>query len=153
MHLPRNILVPTDFSDNASDALDYAVALAAKLDAKVHVLHVIGMPVMGVDYAMDTGTMISSLADGAQIELDHLVTGRAEKVAFGPTLLRTGDPRDVIDASGKDVNADLIVMGSQGRRGIARLLLGSVAESVARTAACPVLLVRAGHSTRPPPAR
>lgn len=147
MHLPRNILVPTDFSANAGVALDYAVALAAKLDARVHLVHVMGAPIISGDYAVDPASMVVGVTDDVQLELDRLVAAHGKAAAFGPATLRTGDAQGVIHAVAAEVDADLIVMGSQGRRGLSRLLLGSVAESVARTAACPVLLVREGAAT------
>ena len=65
------------------------------------------------------------------------------KCDLGEVLLRTGDARDVINQTAKEVGADLIVMGTHGRRGVTRALLGSVAETVVRTAPCAVLTVRA----------
>ena len=58
-------------------------------------------------------------------------------------ILRTGDPRDMILQTAKEIHADLIVIGTHGRRGISRFLLGSVAEAIVRSAPCPVLTVRA----------
>ena len=144
MNLPANLLVPTDFSANATSALDYAVALAAKLDAKIHLLNVVGLQIFGAENGIAvTASMVDSIMDGNQQELDRLANARSGKVAFGSTLLKTGDARKVIDATATEVGADLIVMGTHGRRGVSRLLLGSVAESVVRTAPCPVLLIRA----------
>ncbi len=140
MTLPKNILVPTDFSDNATQALDYAVALAAKLDAKVHVLHVLAFSTFGAEYAI--GSLIEGLIADAQRQLDKLAAEHVAKAALAPTVLKTGDARDEIDRTAVEVEANLIVMGTHGRRGVSRLLLGSVAESIVRTAPCPVLLVR-----------
>lgn len=143
MNLPKNILVPIDFSENAEAALDYAVALAGKLDAKVHLLNVIGTQMFGAEYGIAvTPTMIDDILHGNQKELERLAAARAGKAAFGPAQLEFGDPRAVIDQTASKLGADLIVMGTHGRRGVKRLLLGSVAESVVRTAPCPVLLVR-----------
>jgi nucleotide-binding universal stress UspA family protein len=147
MNLPKNILVPTDFSEGAEAALDYAVALAAKLDAKVHLLNVVGVQMMGAAMGVPlSSAAIEAVFDGNQKELDRLVAARAGKCAFGPTLLETGDARTQIEQVVAKVHADLIVMGTHGRRGFSRLLLGSVAEAIARIAPCPVLLVRQGMS-------
>ncbi len=144
MNLPKTILVPTDFSENAEHALDYAVALAAKLDAKLHLLNVIGMQMIGAEYGIAvTQSMVEDIMRGNQSALDKLVASRTAKAAFGPAQLEVGDARSVIEATAQKIHADLIVMGTHGRRGLTRLLLGSVAESVVRTAPCPVLLVRA----------
>ncbi|HTR50371.1 MAG TPA: universal stress protein [Kofleriaceae bacterium] len=147
MKLPKTILVPTDFSPNAEQALDYAVALAAKLDAKVHVLNVIGAPMLGAELGLVvTQSMIDDLLRDNRAALDKAIAARVGKAAFGPAHLEVGDVRSVIERVRSELGADLIVMGTQGRRGVKRLLLGSVAESVARTAACPVLLVREAAS-------
>jgi nucleotide-binding universal stress UspA family protein len=78
--------------------------------------------------------------------LDQHASERAAMASFGPAILEIGDPRSQIEQVSRRVGADLIVMGTHGRHGLQRLLLGSVAESIVRTARCPVLLVRAGVS-------
>jgi nucleotide-binding universal stress UspA family protein len=142
MTLPKTILVATDFSDSAEQALDYAVALAGKLGASIHVVHAIGVPSLGVPELglAVTGTMMESMLKAASSELDKLASRRAS--ANIATLIRTGDARDVIDQTAKEIGADLVVMGTHGRRGVSRALLGSVAETVVRTAPCPVLTIR-----------
>jgi glycine betaine transporter len=144
MKVPKNILVPVDFSEYAEHALDYAIALAAKLDAKVHLLNVIGIPALGVPelgVALSAGMMDTIVKDN-QAALDKLVSARRTKASIGEVMLRTGDARDLIVRACEEVGADLIVMGTHGRRGVSRALLGSVAESVLRTAPCPVLTIR-----------
>lgn len=140
MLLPRTILVPTDFSENAARALDYAVALAAKLDAKVHVLNAVTPLIVGSSVYADS--VLPSVLEGNREALEKLVADRKDKASFGAPILEIGDARDVIDKAATSIAADLIVMGTRGRRGVSRMLLGSVAESVVRTAPCPVLLVR-----------
>lgn len=141
--VPTNILVPTDLSERAERALDYAVDLAARLDATVHLVHVIAVPAtsvpeLGVALA---STMIDSLVADDQKALDNLVEARKDRCRFGQRVLATGDARDAIKQTAENLGADLIVMGTHGRRGIVRALLGSVAESVVRSAPCPVLTV------------
>lgn len=142
--LPKNILVPTDLSEGAEGALDYACELAAKLGATVHLIHVIGIPSLGVPElgVAVTSTVIDQLIAENQTAVDALANARRDRVTFGQILLRTGDARDVIDQSAKELGIDLIVMGTHGRRGLKRALLGSVAETVVRSAPCPVLTVR-----------
>ncbi len=143
--LPNNILVPTDLTEGAERALDYACDLALKLGAKIHLLNVIGLAALGVPelgVAM-TASVIDSLLTENRGALDKLAERkRAAGVPVGQVLLKTGDARDVIDQTAKELGADLIVMGTHGRRGVTRALLGSVAETVVRTAPCPVLTVR-----------
>lgn len=142
MTLPKTILVPTDFSDCAEQALDYAVALAGKLGATVHLLNAITIPALGVPElgVALTSTMMESTVRTHHGELDRLATHRAS--ANIDTILRTGDARDVIVDVAKEIGADLIVMGTHGRRGVRRALIGSIAEGVLRTAPCPVLTIR-----------
>jgi nucleotide-binding universal stress UspA family protein len=149
--LPKTILVPTDLSEGAEEALDYACELAAKLGATITLLNVIGIPALGVPElgVALTSSVIDSIIHDNQAALDKLVASRRGRAVFSDTLLRTGDARDVINQTAHDLKADLIVMGTHGRRGVSRALLGSVTESVVRTAPCPVLTVRA-HTTAHP---
>ena len=142
--LPKHILVPTDLSDAAEEALDYACELAAAFGATVHLIHVIGVPTLGVPElgVALTSTVIDSMVRDNQIALEQLAERKRSLATFGQVLLRTGDARDVINQTAKEVGADLIVMGTHGRRGVTRALLGSVAETVVRTAPCPVLTIR-----------
>lgn len=142
--LPKVILVPTDLSETAEEVVDYACELARTLGAKIHLLHVIAVPVVGVPelgMAM-TSSMIDSMVKDNQATLDAFTARKAALADIAPPILRTGDARDVINATAKEIGADLIVVGTHGRRGVSRVLLGSVAETVVRTAPCPVLTVR-----------
>ena len=144
MLTPSCILVPVDFSETSERALDYAIGLSGKLGASIYLLHVIGVPALGVPelgVAM-TSTVIDSLVRDSQNALDKLLASRREQAKFGDPLLRTGDPRDTILHAAEEVKADLIVMGTHGRRGISRALIGSVAEAVVRMSPVPVLTIR-----------
>jgi nucleotide-binding universal stress UspA family protein len=142
------ILVGTDFSAVAREALDWAVELAHPLGAQVVVGHVYDLPIVGfpdASFIVDPATA-ARMSDDAQKALDGeiaRVRGRGIPVEG---ILRQGDPRDTLATIAETVGAGLIVVGSHGRRGIARALLGSVAESIARTSAStPVTVV---HSKR-----
>lgn len=147
---PKNLLVPFDFSDCSGYALDYAVGLAAKLDAKIHLVHVVAIPALGVPEAIVpiNASVIDGLMADSQKELDKVASARRSTVPIGEVQLRTGDAREWILQFAEEVGADLIVMGTHGRRGVKRALLGSVAESVVRTAPCPVLTVRAPRASK-----
>jgi nucleotide-binding universal stress UspA family protein len=141
------ILVPIDFSTSAEHALDYAVTLAAKLDAKIHLLHVIAIPAYGSEYGITvTQSTVEDAVRNAQGVLDRMVEVRAGDASFGPCEVEFGDARGVINETAAKLDADLIVMGTHGRQGVRRLILGSVAEAVARTSDCPVLLIREGSA-------
>jgi universal stress protein A len=148
MSLPRNVLVPVDLDDSSAQVLDYAVALATKLGATLHALHVVPWPLLGAEIPIGvTETAMDDIMRGKREAFDQLVAAHTAELALGSTLLKTGDARTAILAAAAELGADLIVMGTHGRRGVSRLVLGSVAESVARTAPCPVLLVRSGLAT------
>ncbi len=143
MTLPTVILVPTDFSPCANLALDHAVELASKLGAKVHLLNVIDLQGFGIDYGIVVAEeVLTSVYETNRKELEKLIAERGKGVAFGPPLVEIGEPRITIPDYAATLHADLIVMGTHGRRGLKRFLLGSVAESVTRNASCPVFLVR-----------
>lgn len=139
----KTILVPTDFSAYGDAAVDYAVRLAQPLDATVHLLHVVTMPVPGVgELGIINATAIAQLAArDAQTSLETLADRLRDRVTLGPVRVETGDPRESIDRVAEQIGADMIVMGTHGRRGLSRWFLGSLAESVVRTASCPVLTV------------
>lgn len=150
MSLPRNILVPIDLDDSAAQVLDYAVALAAKLDAKLHALHVVPWPLLGAEVPIAvTEASMDDIMRGKQQAFDDLIAAHTAKLPLGSAMLKTGDARTAILAAAVELHADLIVMGTHGRRGMSRLVLGSVAESVVRAAPCPVLLVRSGLAMTP----
>jgi nucleotide-binding universal stress UspA family protein len=146
--LPKSILVPTDLSDGAEEALDYALELANKFGATVHLLNVIGIPALGVPElgVALTSSVIDSMIRDNQVALEALADRKRGIAPIGQILLRTGDARDSIVQTAKDVHADLVVMGTHGRRGVSRALLGSVTESVIRKSPCPVLTIRP-HTT------
>jgi len=141
--LPKHILVPTDLSEGAEQALDYACELARVLGAQIHLLNVIGIPTMGVPELglAVTTTVIDQMVIDSQAAIERLAATKCT-ADVGQTLVRSGDARDVINQTAKELGIDLIVMGTHGRRGISRALLGSVAETVVRSAPCAVLTVR-----------
>jgi nucleotide-binding universal stress UspA family protein len=139
----RNIVVATDFSELADHALDEAVELAEKFGATVTLVHSYEIPV----YGFPDGILVASSEVTAQIQLsaqkqleEAVDRCKAHPVSIVP-LLRMGPPWEEINAAARETGAGLIVIGTHGRRGIARALLGSVAERVIRTAKLPVLVV------------
>jgi len=147
--LPKHILVPTDLSEGAEQALDYACDLARKLDAELHLLNVVGVPALGVPElgVALASTMIDQLVVENETALEELARTRCSTTRVGQILIKVGDPRDMINQTAQELGIDLIVMGTHGRRGITRALLGSVAETVVRTAPCAVLTVRLREAT------
>jgi len=139
--LPENVLVPIDFSPGAERALDYACEFATKLGARVHLVNALGAMLPELSVAL-TDQMLSSMRDSNTAALNKLMEPRRARATFGPATVYDGDARDAILRAADAVHADLIVIGTHGRRGLSRVLLGSVAEDVLRRASCPVLAVR-----------
>lgn len=144
MSLPRTILVPTDFSASSDAALDYAIDIASILGASITVLHAFELPEIwfpdGVVVA--TSDVAARISNEAQAGLDRAVArGTSRGVQLTP-VLKQGEARTTILEVVDTVGADLIVMGTHGRTGFSRLLLGSVAAQVISTSPCPVLTVR-----------
>jgi nucleotide-binding universal stress UspA family protein len=141
--LPKHILVPTDLSEGAERGLEYASELAHLLGSQIHLLNVISIPALGVPElgVALTASMIDELVVSNQDALDRLARTHCT-ANLGQVMVRTGDARDVINQTATELGIDLIVMGTHGRRGLSRALLGSVAENVVRTAPCAVLTVR-----------
>lgn len=138
MTRPRRILVPTDFSESAELALAFAESVGAAWGATLHLLHVYSVPAFpdGLGIGIDVVTPIAQAAEAA------MRTALAKHPALSEhASVQLGDPREVIVRVAKELPADLVVLGSHGRRGLARVLLGSVAEEVVRLAPCPVLVV------------
>jgi nucleotide-binding universal stress UspA family protein len=142
---PKKILVPTDFSAPSEAAIDYAVALGQKLGASVHVVHSFELPLVGFPDGVLTvpAEMASRIIEASQTALGRIRETYARRGVTLDTSLEQADPREGILSAAKKVSADLIVMGTHGRRGLARALIGSVTEAVVRSAPVPVLTVHA----------
>jgi nucleotide-binding universal stress UspA family protein len=138
--IPRHILVPHDFSDTAEHALSLATALAEKLGAHITLMHAYEIPAYP-DSVMMTAEVAASIRRAAQGALEGVAARARRPGVEVQAILREGRSWSEINATAKETHADLIVMGTHGRHGLARALIGSVAEKVVRTAPCPVLTV------------
>ena len=140
---PKNILVPIDFSEQSEKAAAAACALVAKTGGTLHLLHAYVIPVESIGLAHTVSQhYVEQFVKDSTAQLKEMADKFCKDTALGPFLVVSGDPREVITDEAKRLHADLIVMGTHGRRGLTRALMGSVAESVARTAHCSVLVVR-----------
>jgi len=143
MNTIQTILHPTDFSESADHAFRLACSLARDHEARLVVLHVVASsaPVAG-------GMLVGSFSYDTLDEVDSELTDRLEAMRESHSdvpiewRLSKGNVIDGILAAAEDVNAGLIVLGTHGRTGLTRLLMGSVAESVVRKANCSVLTVK-----------
>ncbi|MCI0380621.1 MAG: universal stress protein [Gemmataceae bacterium] len=134
----RTILHPTDFSPNSVYALHVASALARDYNANLIILHVYAVPVAVYGYGEGVLPPREEQLESLRKEL-HEVQVPDVRLTH---LLVEGDSVGEILRVADQNHADLIVMGTHGRRGLKRLLMGSVAEMVVRRASCPVLTVR-----------
>lgn len=142
----KRILVPTDFSAHADAALRYAIALATPLGATVGLLHVIEDPLAAGMWASE---LYSAEIAGLQINLAKdaeerlsLTVAEIGSPVISDREVRVGRAAPTIVEAAAESKADLIVMGTAGRTGLAHVVMGSVAERVVRTAPCAVLTVR-----------
>jgi len=139
----KNVLFPTDFSRTSEAALPYATAICRRFRSTLHVAHVLsdaGLLMMtgGVDY-VSMGTIYEDAQNEAQDKLDQ-ISAHFETIPHRSYVTHGSVGKglaDIIDAN----EIDLIVVGTHGRTGLGKLLLGSVAEEILRHAPCPVLTV------------
>lgn len=141
----KRILFPTDFSDDAGNALEFAASLAEQYGAELTLLHVVEDVVVPAYFGaqMAAGYFpAAELEEAAQKELDKLAPQGENGPVTVKRLLRRGAPYVEILATAADEKADLIVMGTHGHSGLAHMLLGSTAERVVRKSLAPVLTIR-----------
>ena len=157
----QKILVPVDYSDQSCQALQWGASLAEKYGARLLLLHVISAAVEEVcpqgarsmsprPYYYEVPApgvwirhpLILAFEEDAQAEL-HAFARKALKEAVPVQVtVAVGKPAEEILRVAREARVDLIVMGTHGRAGLRHLLLGSVAEAIARYAPCPVCMVR-----------
>ncbi len=143
----KNILLPTDFSNTSLSAADYAVELAVKYGAKIHLLHVLEKtpPILAIrSLDLSQEKIIKSFEEEGKKQLENA----AKKIKKGKTenfelelVLKKGIDYEQIVKYSKDHKIDIIVIATHGRTGLLHTLLGSVAEKVIRYAKCPVLVI------------
>jgi len=153
--LPKVILVPTDFGDPSEVALDCAIEYAKKLGSEIVLMHAYEIPIMGFpDGAIvATAELTARILEGAQIGLDRQIRSRSASGVRMHGIIKQGDAYRMVNETADEVGAGLIVMGTHGRKGLSRALLGSVAEKVVRTSRIPVLTVHPTEGAPAPAAR
>jgi universal stress protein A len=147
---PKNILVPTDFSEYSDKALKQALDIAKDYHSKVYLLHVISEHAIQTveEYSIDLeivkqleDQLLSKAKENMQKEIDQyskLATGEIEIIP----IIRNGVPYEEILQEAADKKVDLIVIASIGKTGIKKYFLGSVARNVLKGSKCPVLLTK-----------
>jgi nucleotide-binding universal stress UspA family protein len=150
----RKILVPTDFSDSARYALDYAISLSKEFGAEVTLVHVVEP--MAVGYTSDLfpvpmAEVFQEISGYARKALAGLAAAVTEEGAAVRESLLQGKPAHEIVAAAREGSFDMIVMGTHGRGVLDHALFGSTTERVVRQAPCPVLTCRKPvHDQRKP---
>ena len=150
----RRILYPTDFSDTAKQALDHALFLAEQFEAELHMLHAIVLhesdPRDPDRHFPEPSEILNHLFQIADSEMAEIVRQNESRTfTLQEAKVRGYSAGEVILQYIEEHQIDLVVMGTHGRRGPARLFLGSVAEEVVRHASCPVLTLRNQESPQP----
>ncbi|PKN17392.1 MAG: universal stress protein [Deltaproteobacteria bacterium HGW-Deltaproteobacteria-6] len=149
MFAPKKILVPTDFSVYADNAMKQAIDIALQNKAKIYLLHVIddGFQQCAVDYCLNEGDVRKILEDSIKNAKEKLQQ-EAKKVMDGDSGIeiiydtKRGIPYEEILKEQEEKGIDLIVIASHGKTGILSNLMGGVVDKVMKKAKCPVLLVR-----------
>jgi nucleotide-binding universal stress UspA family protein len=141
---PTRILVPTDFSRNAEEALRFAVPLARQLGGKITLLHSIDWQVnpqmRSAPGIIDTMNIVAK--DAAEDRLESLARAKVPQELLEKTIVEFAPAQVGIPEAARELKIDLIVISTRGHTGLQRILLGSTTARVVRYASCPVLTVR-----------
>jgi nucleotide-binding universal stress UspA family protein len=140
----KRILVPIDFSESSSEAVELAITIARTFKARIELLHVFVEPVYALPAPIEVVTFPIDM-ERIYSEVERLLTRDRERVRAAEvdceSVTLTGRPHAEIVAYALKSEADLVVMGTHGRGGLGHAILGSVAERVVHKAPCPVLVV------------
>lgn len=139
------ILFGTDFSENSEHAFDYAFSLAKKYNARLIIIHVINEPVDLRGFYVphiSFEKLEKEIEEGAEKMMEKFCRIKVKDYNNYETHIVAGIPYEEILKKATSEDVSLIVLGTQGRKGIDHFLFGSTAERVVRTAACPVMTVR-----------
>lgn len=146
----KRILVPVDGSPTSMRGLEKALRLARDGGRRLRILHVVDGIAFSRDHSMFTATAEKFRASGKKLVRDVMARVRKQKVQADSRVVEnlTGRAADTIVKEANKWGADMIVMGTHGRRGFNRLVLGSDAEIVVGAAAVPVMLVQPSRKRR-----
>jgi universal stress protein A len=147
MFSPKNILVPTDFSEYSDKALEQSIDLAGQYDSKIYLLHVVSVVIQcTIEYCLDPGTL-NSLESKTILAAKEMMKKQLDKFPESKSIkivadIRKGTPYEEILKAQQEKKVDLTVIASHGQSGLLRHLMGSVAQRVIGQSKSPVLLVR-----------
>jgi nucleotide-binding universal stress UspA family protein len=141
----KTILFATDFSENSEYAFGYALAMARKYQALLAIVHVINEPVDLKGFYVphiSFESLEEEIEEGARKMMEKFCVMHLEDFENYQTFILPGIPFDEIIKKARELSADLIIMGTQGRSGLDHVLFGSTAEKVVRKSPVPVMTVR-----------
>ncbi len=141
----HSILVPIDFSVHSKNALKYAVPMARRFGATIHLIYVVEPTVYPADLGFGQVVLPGvedELRDKGGEELQSLIRKEIGRTVTSSWAVRTGNPHQEILREAEERGVDLIVVATHGHSGVEHMLFGSTADRVVRHAKCPVLTVR-----------
>lgn len=145
----RRVLVPTDGSSTAERAVDHAISLASEFDAELHAVFVVDEGMIRsplTEAAVDWDQVMTGIEDKGRGIAQAAADGAASRGVTAKGIVRRAETvAEGILEHAEESDVDLIVMGTHGRTGLKRVLLGSVAESVLRRTGVPVMMVPPGE--------
>ena len=139
----HSILCPVDFSDASRKAVQYAREFSASMGSSVYLLNVVEPRPMAVDITLNYVPLEEDLEKAAKADLEVVLQQFLSVGLKAECSVEIGNPSDVILEKSGELHANLVIMGSHGKTGLSRFIMGSVAETVVRKANCPVLIVKA----------
>jgi nucleotide-binding universal stress UspA family protein len=142
-HPIKRIIVATDFSEGSDVAMERAIGLASALGASLDLVHVLDPALLTAPASL--GAMALGDADVLMEQIDDALASRVERVQRAGLVCQSDSldgfpPREIVRHAQK-TGADLIVLGTHGRTGIAHAIMGSTAERVVQRSSCPVLVI------------
>ncbi len=146
----KNILFATDFSEASEAALPYAAAISRRYGSQLHVVHVLPPASYVVPFAPESPVTVESMHDAARADAQQRMESLASQLKLAPyrTYLREGEVWEGLSELIRTREIDLLIVGTRGRTGVEKLVLGSKAEEILRQAPCPVLAVGSKVSGR-----
>ncbi len=152
----QRIVVPMDFSECSRRGLKYAAALAERFGSEIVLVHAIEAPLnlppqtlVRLDPEGPPMPIMEYVREAADRRLNALLAELDLVHVKARGVIEVGDVRDVLLEHAKSLGADMIVMGTNGRKGLRHLLIGSVAEDIVRRSPVPVLTIRSPEEVRP----
>jgi len=146
----KRILTATDFTAPSERAVQVATELATTFNASLTIVHVFEYPRgLYTNTALYSGDLLEPVLEEAESKLSEMIGSISKQIPEASARIRQGNPYEEILAAAIESKVDLIVMGTHGRTGLARAVLGSVAEKVVRLSPVPVLTVRQSEDRTP----